>query len=138
MCGFTEAYAKCRTEQDFKMLYLKNNANQKYHSFCIETEETVKGFPDVISINKFDLTCTMYEFKFTKTGRIKFQPTQPAFYKAHPELLIRVIAYNLKTKMLHDFGALEVFNPMSNYFMNELAEVSLCQAERRKQKEHLL
>jgi hypothetical protein len=108
----------------------KLKSDMQYHEFfCIETEETVKGFPDAIQIAKRDRTCTFYEFKYTKTGKIKFQPTQPAFYKAHPDLKIRVVAYNAKTNCLHHFETSLLFNKDSRYCMNEKAEVDLNKAE---------
>lgn len=128
MYGKAEKYAKCKDEQSFKMMYLKENQTDNFYRFCIETEETVKGFPDVLAINKFDLSTVMYEFKFTKTGKIKFQPTQPAFYKSHPELAINIVAYNAKTKQFHQFGAGALFLE-GRYKMNEKAEVDLCKAE---------
>ena len=128
MYAKAEKYAKCTDEQSFKMKYLKENQTNSFYQFCIETEETVKGFPDVIAISKIDSTTTLFEFKFTKTGKIKFQPTQPAFYKSHPELRIYVLAYNAKTKQLHLFGAGALFLE-GRYKMNEKAEVDLCKAE---------
>lgn len=128
MHDIVEKYAKCKDEQSFKMMWLKENQSPNFYRFCIETEETVKGFPDVMEINKFDLTTTLIEFKFTKTGRIKFQPTQPAFYWAHPELVVSIVAYNAKTKQLHLFGAGALFLE-GKYKMNEKAEVDLCKAE---------
>ena len=128
MYGKAEKYAKCKDEQSFKMMYLKENQKNNFYHFCIETEETVKGFPDVIAISKIDSTTTLLEFKFTKTGKIKFQPTQPAFYKSHPELRIYVLAYNAKAKMLHLFEASLLFREGA-YKMNEKAEVDLCNAE---------
>ena len=128
MHDIVEKFAKCKDEQSFKMMWLKENQTPNFYRFCIETEETVKGFPDVMEINKFDLTTTLLEFKFTKTGRIKFQPTQPAFYKSHPELRIYVLAYNAKTKQLHLFESGLIFREGA-YKMNEKAEVDLCKAE---------
>lgn len=129
MYGKAERYAKCTDEQSFKMMYLSENRSMNWYQFCIETEETVKGFPDVLAINRFDLSTVMYEFKFTKTGKIKFQPTQPAFYKSHPELAINIVAYNAKTKCLHFFGAGALFLE-GRYKMNEKAEVDLCKVEK--------
>lgn len=128
MHDIVEKYAKCRDEQSFKMMYLKENQKNNFYQFCIETEETVKGFPDVIAISEIDSTTTLLEFKFTKTGKIKFQPTQPAFYKSHPELRIYVLAYNAKTKQLHLFEVGLLFKEGA-YKMNEKAEVDLCKAE---------
>ncbi len=125
----TDCYSKCQNEQQFKMAWLKQQEGRGYTRFCIETEETVKGFPDVLEINKFKSTCSFYEFKYTKTGKIKFQPTQPAFYKAHPELRIQVVAYNAKTGMVHEFDVGCLFNKTCEYALNDKAEVDLTKAE---------
>lgn len=123
-------YTKCRTEQEFKMAFLKSAKDKEaYHIFCIETEETVKGFPDVLCIEKDTDKASFEEFKYTKTGKIKFQPTQPAFYKKHPELAIMVIAYNAKTDTIHGIMTHELFDKKSPYYMNAKAEVDLCRAE---------
>ena len=113
------------------MKWLREHQTDTVYHFCIETEETVKGFPDVMEIHKLDLTTTLLEFKFTKTGKIKFQPTQPAFYKSHPELRIYVLAYNAKTRQLHVFEAGLLFREGA-YKMNEKAEVDLCKAESKE------
>ena len=125
-----EKYAKCKDEQSFKMKYLKETESRDYTTFCIETEETVKGFPDVIRISNIDKTITLIEFKFTKTGKIKFQPTQPAFYKKYYHLPVKIVAYNAKTKCLHQFMKEHLFWKDSSYEMNEKAEVDLCRAEK--------
>ncbi len=129
MYGKAEKYAKCRDEQSFKMMYLKEIKSDKYSIFCIETEETVKGFPDVIRISNEDKTITLIEFKFTKTGKIKFQPTQPAFYKKYYHLPVKIVAYNAKTHCLHQFMKEHLFWKDNPYEMNEKAEVDLCKAE---------
>lgn len=124
-------YSKCKNEQEFKMLFLKNIANKDdFQYFCIETEETVKGFPDVLGIHKGTNLAQFAEFKYTKTGKIKFQPTQPAFYKKYTNLVINVIAYNAKTAKVHWFLTDELFMKASLYYMNEKAEVDLCKAEK--------
>ena len=71
--------------------------------FPIETEETVKGFPDVLGVYEIDFRkqqpCFL-EFKKARNGFIHFQPTQPAFYKANPKLFIYVVSlveYEAKT-----------------------------------------
>ena len=125
----TDSYAGCQNEQQFKMAWLKRQESRGYTRFCIETEETVKGFPDAIEISKFQSTCSFYEFKYTKTGKIKFQPTQPAFYKANPDLIISVVAYNAKTNCVHQFGVGCLFNKTCEYVLNDKAEVDLTKAE---------
>ncbi|GHT59524.1 hypothetical protein FACS1894109_15610 [Spirochaetia bacterium] len=62
--------------------------------FKIETEETEPGFPDVLMLaNK---TYDMYEFKVSDSkGIIKFQKTQPLFYKRHSDLNIEILAWDV-------------------------------------------
>lgn len=123
-------YSKCKNEQEFKMLFLKSATNiNQFYVFCIETEETVKGFPDVLCIEKTTDKVSFEEFKYTKTGKIKFQPTQPAFYKKYFTLPIIVVAYNVKTDKVHTFMTNKLFDKNSPYYMNEKAEVDLCKAE---------
>ena len=126
----TADYSKCKDEQSFKMLFLKHIPNKEaFNHFCIETEETVKGFPDVLSIHKETDKVSFEEFKYTKTGKIKFQPTQPAFYKKYFTLPIIIVAYNAKTDKVHTFMTNELFDKNSPYYMNEKAEVDLNKAE---------
>ena len=119
-------YAGCENEQQFKKLYCvtelkKRNSGQKI--FNIETEETVAGFPDVMELWTANLqkgSCTQaffYEFKISdSSGNIKFQPTQPAFYKNNSELPIKVVAYNRLSKRVHVFSANEIFNNQAPYY----------------------
>ena len=96
-------WSECRTEQAFKMEWIRRHKKEYVAVFPIETEETVKGFPDVLAIHKIDwATQVPYlgEFKKARKGFIHFQPTRPAFYKANPELFIYVISlveYEAKT-----------------------------------------
>ena len=123
-------YSKCKNEQEFKMKFLKNAKNkQDFYCFCIETEETVKGFPDVLCVEKNTDKASFEEFKYTKTGKIKFQPTQPSFYKRYSTLPICIVAYNAKSDKVHCFMTHELFNKESPYYMNEKSEVDLCKAE---------
>ena len=131
----TADYSKCKNEQEFKMLFLKSAPNKKdFYMFCIETEETVKGFPDVLCIYKETDLASFEEFKYTKTGKIKFQPTQPAFYKKYSTLPIIVVAYNAKTDKVHCFKTHELFDKESPYYMNSKSEVDLNKAEQIKEK----
>lgn len=126
-------YSKCKNEQEFKMLFLKSAPNKnQFYTFCIETEETVKGFPDVLCIEKTTDKVSFEEFKYTKTGKIKFQPTQPAFYKKYSTLPIIVVAYNAKTDKVHCFETHELFNKESPYYMNTNSEVDLNKVEEKK------
>lgn len=88
-------YSQCLTEQQFKMEWIRRYKKEYVAVFPIETEETVKGFPDVLAIHKIDRATQvpyLLEFKRARRGFIKFQPTQPAFYKANPELFIFILA----------------------------------------------
>ena len=88
-------WSQCLTEQQFKMEWIRRHKKEYVAVFPIETEETVKGFPDVLAIHKLDwatqVPCLL-EFKRARRGFIKFQPTQPAFYKANPDLFIYVVS----------------------------------------------
>ena len=127
-------YLDCISEQDFKLRYVKDNFAQlkKHKIFCIETEETIAGFPDVmlLSCGEHRRLAYFYEFKFSdRFGKIKFQPTQPSFYKRNPEMDVTVIAYNKKTGVLHRFPASEIFKKESKYKIDVRAEINLCNAE---------
>ena len=124
-------YLDCISEQDFKLRYIKNNIRKMEHTkvFCIETEETIAGFPDVMTLS-YGSVAKFYEFKFSdRHGNIKFQPTQPAFYKLNPEMEITVIAYNAKTGTVHNFHASEIFDKESRYKIDPRAMINLCNAE---------
>ena len=132
-------YEECKTEQAFKMEWIRRNKGNFIAVFPIETEETVKGFPDVLGIRetvvmdkelnvvaKVQTPCFM-EFKLAKRGRIKFQPTQPAFYKAHKELDISVVSlaeYYGKYYIV-DFPVSALFEKNGSFELNEMNEVDL-------------
>lgn len=90
-------YKNCRNEQDFKRTWANNNKLFWKKIFCIETEETIAGFPDVMLLD-MDNRVYFLEFKIAdKNGRFKFQSTQPAFYRQNKDLPISVIVLD-KTK----------------------------------------
>lgn len=120
----SDTYVSCENEQQFKKLYCvtelkRRNAGQKI--FNIETEETVAGFPDVMELVTISagscIQAFFYEFKISDlSGSIKFQPTQPAFYKHNSELPIKVVAYNRFSKRVHVFSTNEIFDKNSPYY----------------------
>ena len=132
-------YEECKTEQAFKMEWIRRNKGNFIAVFPIETEETVKGFPDVLGIRetgvmdkelnvvaKVQTPCFM-EFKLAKRGRIKFQPTQPSFYKAHKELDISVVSlaeYYGKYYIVN-FPVSALFEKNGSFELNEMNEVDL-------------
>jgi hypothetical protein len=125
-------FSDCKDEQQFKMKYIREVLNPQFERvFCIETEETVRGFPDVMCLSNTSIFLTaqafFLEFKYSNAqGKIKFQPTQPAFYRANNEVMhIMIVAYNKKTNNVHQFTVSCLFNKDSPYCMNEKAEVQL-------------
>ena len=132
----TDTYLTCKEEQDFKKLYIVSELRKKYENtvqkiFCIETEETVAGFPDVMEL-LIDSTIRahFYEFKFSdKRGNIKFQPTQPAFYKSNEDLKVQIVAYNRKSQRVHVFSASEILDKSSPYHTTN-RRINLCNVEK--------
>lgn len=117
-------YIGCVDEQQFKMAFIKEVLKKENKNvFCIETEETVKGFPDVLDINDKTGVTTLYEFKVARQGKIKFQPSQPAFYLQHKELNTKVVALDLKKHIVVMFNVCNLFDEYSPYQMDEKGEV---------------
>lgn len=131
--NISDDFAHCADEQAFKKLYcvsrLKLRTKQKL--FCIETEETVAGFPDVLELETGACTIArFYEFKISDTrGNIKFQPTQPSFFRQNSELDIKVIAYNRISRRVHCFSTSEIFDKDSPYYTTN-GRINLIEAER--------
>jgi len=133
-------FVTCENEQQFKKFYctskIKRFGKDIQKIFCIETEETVAGFPDVMELITTKVgSCSVtyakfYEFKISdKNGNIKFQPTQPAFYKQNPELDIKVVAYNRFSKRVHLFSTNEIFNKDYPYYTTN-GKINLTEVER--------
>lgn len=125
------------TEQKFKTMFFKvyTYFRKTFDVFPIETEETVAGFPDVILIHKVLLVSSFMEFKYTKNGIIKFQPTQPAFYRKHSNLSIIIVAGNAQSGKIHQFSAKELFKAESPYCLDSKGTINLNQVELSAQKE---
>lgn len=134
-------FRKCTNENQFKRMYLKGAGNaSKFVCFCIETESTVKGFPDVLCINKENGQASFLEFKVAKSGMIKFESNQPAFYRKYARecaigskdsfLEIAVVAYNFLSGRLHFFMVHELFDKDSPYCITRNNTVDLTNAEK--------
>ena len=124
-----EAIKKSDCEQTFKKAFLAMRAKPElFYTFCIETEETVQGFPDVMAVNRVEKTVYFMEFKYTKTGKIKFQPTQPAFYRKHADLPIDIVAYDAMEQKVHFFPVSYLFDKNSAYYMDDKNNVDLRKA----------
>ena len=88
-----------KTEAAFKSWFVDVLRGDGGTPFCIETEETEPGFPDVLEIKGGK--AVLYEMKLAnKKGIFKMQKTQPLFYKKHQNLQIYVVVWD---------------NAMSNY-----------------------
>lgn len=122
------SFSKCKNEQQFKMKYIRDILKRKYNKvFCIETEETVKGFPDVMCLTMASIAI-FFEFKYSSaSGKIKFQPTQPSFYRQNSDLDIWVVAFNQKTKEVVEFPVwnMSTVKGERKYYLNEQGEVQL-------------
>ena len=116
-----------KNEKEFKR-YLMNNLKDTKNLlalFEIETEETLLGSPDVLAITR-ENRAVLYEFKYSnKQGVIKFQPTQPAFYKANKELDIEIIALDTRFNNYHIIQACELFTEKGRYKISDTGKVKL-------------
>jgi len=120
------------TESEYKkQVFARWKKEKKFKKvFCIESEETVPGFPDVIASKDGNENWIFYEFKASDyRGVIKFKKSQPAFYNRHHSIQIVVMAYNNKTKHEHIFYADRILDKESIYCINGKFEVNLSKAE---------
>ena len=96
--------------------------------FFIETEETEKGFPDVIATDVIACDTNslhLYEFKVSDLkGRIKFQKDQPRFYLKNKILNVQIVALDNRNGETHIFPASALFAE-GKYKINEKQEVYL-------------
>ena len=116
-----------KNEKEFKryMIEIMKGTKSFLGIFEIETEETVLGFPDVLAITS-ENRAVLYEFKYSnKQGVIKFQPTQPAFYKAHKELDIEIIALDVRFNNYPIIQAYELFTEKGRYKISDNGKVKL-------------
>ena len=122
-------FSSCRDEQQFKKKWITKEKLNSFDSgaeyFCIESEETEPEFPDVMKLVRKE-EARFFEFKFSnKSGTIKFQPTQPAFYKHHPSMHIHVVAFDSVNNVLHNFDTSELFHIDSPYYLGTGNTVNL-------------
>lgn len=100
------------TEQQFKKDFVKSGRLKKFlndvvhkelmYSFFIESEETQYGFPDMLCVVK-GLEPVFIEFKVTGMGgnKVRFQPSQIAFYRRYKNLDIYVVSLVQKTHAVY-------------------------------------
>lgn len=116
-----------KNEKEFKrhMIEIMKGTKSFLGVFEIETEETVLGFPDVLAITS-ENKAVLYEFKYSnKQGVIKFQPTQPAFYKENNKLDIEILAFDVRYNSYHLFYANELFTEKGMYKISDNGKVKL-------------
>jgi hypothetical protein len=93
--------------------------------FCIETEETETGFPDVLAIDKVHVS-QLYEFKVSDArGIIKFERGQPLFYKKYPHLNVEIVALDNRTGETVFIPSAALFDPNSQWPIKPNREVQL-------------
>lgn len=116
-----------KNEKEFKRYMIETMKGTKSYLgiFEIETEETVLGFPDVLAITN-ENRAVLYEFKYSnKQGVIKFQPTQPAFYKENNKLDVEIIAFDTRCNSYHLILASELFMENGMYKISDNGKVKL-------------
>ena len=86
-----------KDEEAFKQAVLKVlRTHPKYKRFEIENEEKEPGMPDVLSISA-SLPSFFTEFKISDgKGIIEFTKDQPLFYKQNEDLLIDILAWDIR------------------------------------------
>lgn len=118
---------KLKNEKEFKRYMIEIMKGNKgfLGIFEIETEETVLGFPDVLAITS-ENRAVLYEFKYSnKQGVIKFQPTQPAFYKENKNIDIEILAFDIRCNSYHLICANELFTEKGMYKISDNGKVKL-------------
>jgi len=92
-----------KDEQEFKRAWI---AHIKSMNLCtvfeVENEEKEPGFPDLLFIRTATQEARFYETKVARKGGVfKFEPTQPRFYKLHPELKIQVVVWDAEERVVY-------------------------------------
>jgi hypothetical protein len=84
--------------------------------FCIETEETEPGFPDVMVKLNDQEVYKFFEFKVSDAkGLIEFTKNQPRFYLFHRGMDIQVLALDNRVPFDKDSRSMVMF-PVSKIF----------------------
>ena len=131
-------YTKCRNEQEFKMKWIQEHIKEYEKLFCIETEETIAGFPDVLGIKLERDNYRVYqrpvflEFKKARKHKIHFQPTQPAFYRKNKTLDLQIVALDDSGEVFV-FPSQALFCAGNEFALNEVAQVDLTRALKYKE-----
>ena len=101
-----------QTEKEFSKLVVTQLRKHFNTVFSIETEETVKGFPDIMVMP--DLNKAVFLELKVGTKYIQLQHTQLAFAKLHKEMSIGLCFFNQITRDIYfllDIKTLENIKP---------------------------
>lgn len=101
-----------RTEKEFSKWIVAQLRRHFKTVFSIETEETVKGFPDIMVMSALN-KASFIELKVGSKD-IHLQHTQLAFAKCHPEMSIGLCIFNQDTRSIYflpDIKRLEEIKP---------------------------
>lgn len=100
-----------KNEQDFKMAWIRSCTERALPGtrfFCVETEETEPGFPDVMTLS-FKQTAKFFEMKLADAkDNFTLQPTQPLFYRGHTDMNISIMVWSNKRNKLYKINASEI------------------------------
>lgn len=102
-----------KNEQQFKMKFIEKSTERgafgdKY--FCIETEETEPGFPDVMKLT-YENKASFFEMKLADSeDNFKVQRTQPLFYLNHRDLDITILVWSNKRNKMYAVTSEEVIS----------------------------
>lgn len=98
-----------QNEQKFKEYWKLMMQNGSFYRpravFEVENEEKEPGFPDLLLVDS-DNEAIFYEIKVArKGGRFTFEPTQPRFFRSHPNLTIYVVVFDMEKQELFEIAA---------------------------------
>jgi len=99
-----------KNEAAFKAAVLKvwEKTLARFTHFQIENEEKEPGMPDILSISSVS-PAYFTEFKVSnKDGVIRFESTQPAFYKRNEHLDISILAWDVPRQRVVEITPEEV------------------------------
>jgi hypothetical protein len=112
-----------QSEAQFKKAIIDSWKVEKVfdYIFCIETEETEKGFPDVMVKLRDMEVYKFFEFKVSDSkGRIKFTRNQPSFYALHERMDIKIVALDNRTNdTFYCFDSRLIFDDKSEFQLVE-------------------
>ena len=121
-----------KSEQEYKMNKIRELCSNPVIStdyVLVESPLTASGFPDLLLQRVHPSGKKKYyfiEFKISdESGAIKFQNTQPAYYRRHSTFPFLIFAFNRKTGREVHFTTKALFNPSHKYYLNNTLRLRL-------------